>query len=67
MFGLRLTPHPRKSQAMLISVSSFIGPIAAVLIGNSFLSRVQKSRLLGVTVDGAQHLSEVKKGFDSLS
>ena len=36
----RLTPHPGKSEAMLISRGSCMGPIARVFIGNSTLKWV---------------------------
>ena len=44
----RLTPHPVKCETFLVSRSSFVGPIAPVRIGDSF---VNKSRLLGTVVD----------------
>ena len=63
----RLTPHPKKCEAVLISKSSIIGPIASVTIGDSIIKWVNKSRLLGVTVDDkltwTPHLIEVKKSF----
>ena len=43
----RLTPHPVKCETFLVSRSSFVGPIAPVRIGDSFVNQVNKSRLLG--------------------
>ena len=63
----RLTPHPKKCEAMLMTRSNFIGPIPSVSIGGSLITWVERSRLLGVTVDNkltwSPHLLEVKKSF----
>ena len=49
--------------------SNYIGPILPVSIGGSLITWVEKSRLLGVTVDNklrwSPYLSEVKKSFAS--
>ena len=47
----RLTPHPSKSDVILLSKRAPIGPIAPVFLGNSVLSLVTKTKLLGLTVD----------------
>ena len=52
---------------MLMTRSNFIGPIPSVSIGGSLITQVERSRLLGVTVDNkltwSPHLLEVKKSF----
>ena len=62
----RLTPHPKKYEAMFMTRYNYIGPIAPVSNGGSW---IKKSRLLGVTVDKkltwSPHLSEVKKTLAS--
>ena len=49
--------------------SNYIGPIAPFSNGGSLITWIEKSRLLGVTVDKkltwSPHLSEVKKTFAS--
>ena len=63
----RLTPHPIKCETFLVSRSSFVGPIAPVRIGDSFVNQVNKSRLLGTVVDNklswTPHLMDLKKRF----
>ena len=63
----KLTPHPGKSESMLITRSRCMGPIAPVYIGNSILRWVSMSRVLGMIVDNklswVPHLSESKKSF----
>ena len=63
----RLTPHPSKSEAMLISRRNPPVNIPPILIGNSTIEWVSKSRLLGMTVDEkltwTQHMLELKKSF----
>ena len=63
----RLTPHPKKSEVMLLSKTNTVGPTPPVTVGGCLVKLVNKSRLLGVTVDDrltwSPHLSEVKKSF----
>ena len=63
----RLTPHPVKCETFLVSRSSFVGPIAPVRIGDFFVNRVNKSRLLGTVVDNklswTAQLIDLKKRF----
>ena len=47
----QLTPHPGKSEVMLLSARNPMGPIAPAFIGGSNLRWVTKTRLLGITVD----------------
>ena len=46
----RLTPHPKKSEVMLLSKTNTVGPTPPVIIGGCLVKLVNKSRLLGVTV-----------------
>jgi len=61
------TPHPGKSEAMLLSTGNPMGPIAPTFIGGSNLRWVTKTRLLGMTVDHkltwAPHVMDIKKSF----
>ena len=63
----RLTPHPSKSEAMLISGRNPPVNIPLIFIGNSTIEWISKSRLLGMTVDEkltwTQHMLELKKSF----
>ena len=63
----RLTPHPSKSEAMLISKRNLPVNIPLIFIGNSTIKWVSKSRLLGMTVDEkltwTPHMLELKKSF----
>ena len=63
----RLTPHPSKSEAMLISRRNPPVNIPPIFIGNSTIEWVSKSRLLGMTIDEkltwTQHMLELKKSF----
>lgn len=63
----RLTPHPSKSEAMLISRRNPLVSIPPIFIGNSTVKWVSKSRLLGLTVDEkltwSPHMLELKKSF----
>ena len=46
-----LTPHPSKSEVILFTKGTPMGPIAPVYLGNSVLSLVTKTRLLELTED----------------
>ena len=63
----RLTPHPSKSEAMLISRKNPSINIPSIFIGNSTIEWVPKSRLLGMIVDEkltwTPHMLELKKSF----
>ena len=63
----RLTPHPSKSEAMLISRRNPPANIPPIFIGDSTIEWVSKSRLLGMTVDEkltwTPHMLELKKSF----
>ena len=63
----QLTPHPGKSEVMLLSARNPMGPIAPAFIGGSNLRWVTKTRLLGITVDHkltwAPHALDIKKSF----
>lgn len=61
----RLTPHPGKSEVMIISKKTIMGPIPLLLLGDSVLRYLTKTRLLGMTVDGnptwVPHVLDLKK------
>ena len=63
----KLTPHPGKSEKMLISRKNPIGPISPILIGGHTIKWVIKTRLLGMSVDHklswVPHTLELKKSF----
>ena len=63
----RLTPHPGKSEIMILSKKSIMGPLPPVYLGQSVLRYVSKTRLLGMTVDNkltwVPHVMELKKSF----
>ena len=63
----RLTPHPSKSEVILFSKRTPMGPIAPVYLGNSVLSLVTKTKLLGLIVDQkltwVANVLETKKSF----
>ena len=63
----RLTPHPAKSEVMLISTQAIIRPLPPIFLGKSVLSYVTKSRLLGMIVGDKltwiPHMLELKKNF----
>ena len=65
----RLTPHPGKSEAMIISKKTIMGPLLPLLLGDSTLRYVAKTRLLGMTVDDnltwVPHVLDLKKSFAS--
>ena len=45
--GNQLTPHPGKSEAMLLCAGNPMGPIAPVFLGDSSMKWVTKARVLG--------------------
>ena len=47
----QLTPHPGKSEVLLLSTRYLMDPIAPALLGSSNLRWLSKTRLLGLTVD----------------
>ena len=61
----RLTTHPTKSLAMVLSRQAITRPLPPILLGSSVLNYVTKSRLLGMSVDDKlswiPHMSELKK------
>ena len=63
----RLTPHPKKSEVMLLSKTNTVGPAPPVIIGGCLVKLVNKSRLLGVTMGDRltwpPHLYEVKNSL----
>ena len=63
----RPTPHPKKSECMLIYRGSFTSPLPPIYLGGNDLERVTYSRLLGVIIDHrlgwSIHIKELKKSF----
>ena len=63
----RLTPHSEKSEAMLICKTRDIGSVAPIHIGIVAIEWVNKSCLLGTTVDDklsrVPHMLDLKKSF----
>ena len=63
----KLTPHPGKSEAMLISRKSHTEPIVPILIGGYTIKWVNKTRLLGMTINHklswVPHTLDLKKSF----
>ena len=47
----QLTPHPGKSEFMILSRSNFTGPLQAIKLGKACLKQVEKARCLGVEID----------------
>ena len=62
-----LTPHPGKTEFMLLSRSRFVGPLPGLKFGNCYIEQVTSSRCLGVEVDHEikwnVHVSELIKSF----
>ena len=65
--GNQLTPHTRKSEAMLLCRGNPMGPIAPVFLGDYYIKWVTRARVLGLTVDHKltcdAHLMYIKKSF----
>ena len=63
----RLTPHPEKSEAILICKTRATGPVGPIHIGTDAIVWVNKSRSLGITVDDKlswmPHMLDLKKSF----
>lgn len=62
-----LTPHPGKTEFMLMGGKSFIGPMTAIKLGNSVIKRVRSTRCLGMELDDEQkwskHVLDTTKAF----
>ena len=60
----QLTPHPQKSEVMLLSRQRIIGPLAPVFLGDQTIKWVKKTKLLGMVIDENlswnEHISELK-------
>ena len=63
----KLTPHPKKSECMLIHKGSVTGPLPPILLGGNCLNWVKHSRLLGVDIDDklswSPQVNNLKKNF----
>ena len=63
----KLTPHPKKSECMLIYRGLFTGPFPPIYLGGNNLEWVKHSRLVGVDFDEKlgwyTRIKELKKSF----
>ena len=63
----QLTPHPQKSEVMLLSRQRIIGPPAPVFLGEQMIKWVKKTKLLGMVIDenlsSNEHISELKLNY----
>ena len=61
------TPHPRKTEYMLMGGKSFVGPEQAIKLGNSIIKRVQSTSCLGMELDDelkwSKHVLDLTKAF----
>ena len=46
-----LTPHPGKTEYMLLQRGSFTGPLQGIKLGDNYISHVNSARCLGVKID----------------
>ena len=46
-----LTPHPTKTEFMLIGGDRFVGPLQGIKLGNFYIKHVSYSRCLGIEID----------------
>ena len=62
-----LTPHPGKTEYMLIGKIKFIGPLRGIMLGDYCIKRVHSKRCSGMEVDDdlkwVQHILELAKSF----
>ena len=67
VMAFHITPHPEKSEAMLICKTLATGLVAPIHLGTDAIVWVHKSRLLGITVDDklsrVPHMLDLKKSF----
>ena len=65
----RLIAHESKTEAMIISRQSFIGPLRRLTYGSSTIEYKQSSKCLGLTVDNKlswyEHIGNVCKSFSN--
>lgn len=63
----KLCIHPVKSEVMILSKTSFIGPVPPIHFGNNFINVVNHTTCLGLIIDNrltwAMHVDHVKKSF----
>ena len=62
-----LTPHPGKTEYMILGQRRFIGPLQDLKLGSSSIKRVRVSRCLGLEVDDQlkwnSHVTELIRSF----
>ena len=46
-----LTPHPDKTEFMILGRGKFVGPLQGSKLGNTYLKQVESSRCLGIEID----------------
>ena len=46
-----LTPHPGKTEFMLLGRGNFVGPLQGIKLGNGYIRQVESSRCLGLEID----------------
>ena len=60
----RLTPHPEKTEFMLMSRKTFIGPLQCFKLGGSTIKQVKSTRCSGLQIDcNLNHVSELILSF----
>ena len=63
----KLTPHPKKSEALIITRAPFVGPLHQVRLCKTSIRWVTETRLLSITVDNkltwSAHMLKVRKSF----
>ena len=59
-----LISHPGKTEYMILIRGQFVGPLQAVLLGNSLVTKVKPTRFLGIEIDSDLNWNvHVRKGY----
>ena len=62
-----LTPHPEKTEFLLLGSRTFVGPMQAIRFGQCIVTQVESSRCLGLEIDchlkWHKHVTELTKLF----
>ena len=65
----RLIIHEGKSEAMILSINPFIGPLKPLKLGENFIQYISSTACLGVTIDDklswSQHIKSICVSFNS--
>ena len=63
----KLSIHPIKTEAMILTERGFIGPAPPILFGDKYVNVVDHTTCLGLTIDNclswSQHICHIKKHF----